>query len=567
MFGTVGRSRFATALVALMFVLTACQQPQAQQNTSGNTQRNDEGPSGSLNVGLVSLGTENWVPRMNNPDEAPIWQAMMDSAIGTSRQDGFSLDPKEGLVESWDLKINGDKIDFTMHLRKNIPFHKGNGTVTMNDFKFTLGQYIRDGSVNPGAGEKKKVLNGSIDNFEVIDDYTAVIHTTTESARAGIEEEFSMYSGSLYGIMPKAYFEKVGGEEGYAKAPIGTGPYQFVEFKPNEYIRFEAVPNHWRHTAAYKTLTFYKIPDPSTALAQLRSGQVDIIAVSPRQLNEIKNVKDIKVHRVEKTGEVFMVFGGMVQPTRPAYDPTLPWIQGDLLSPNAVKVREALTYAVDRKAIIDRLLLGEARQTGVPYLFDQPGTGWYNPAWKPVPYDPALAKKLLAEAGYPNGFSIKAEVFPLPYFPANSDVMEAIAGYWEAVGVKVEREMIEYRPTARQRLVDRTTAGYIYVYTQPQYYTPYRYLSGSCCFRTDSALNHWEITYVDKKTDEARLAYDQKKRDAIMKEIGDFIYQNYIGIPIGATNSLWATRTDKVGEWQIAPGQSTLRDLEYVQKP
>jgi ABC-type transport system substrate-binding protein len=226
-----------------------------------------------------------------------------------------------------------------------------------------------------------------------------------------------------------------------------------------------------------------------------------------------------------------------------------------------------MTIAVDQKAIIDKLLLGEARQVNVPYLLDVPGAPWYDPAWKPHDYNPTLAKQLLAEAGYPNGFSMKAFVYPLPYNPANGDVMEAVAGYWEAIGIKVERVVAEYRPTVRQTLTDRTTAGYAYSYTQPSYSDPYYYLSGSCCFRTDAVLNHWEITQIDQLTDQARLAYDDAKRNAIMKQVGDFIYNNYIGLPVAATTNLWAVRTDKIGNWPQAPGASTLKNLEYITHP
>jgi peptide/nickel transport system substrate-binding protein len=420
---------------------------------------------------------------------------------------------------------------------------------------------MRDGSLNGTSGDYKKMVNGDLNNIEVVDELTAVIHTNTSLSRAGFERQLT------FGVLPQAYFERIGGEDEFRKAPIGTGPFQFVEHRANEYFRAEALDTHWRRTAAYRTVTIYKIPDPNTALAQLQTGKVDIAGLAPIQLAEIKNNKEIRVERLVNSGEIFVIFGGMVQPTRPAYDPTSPWTSADLLTPNPTKVREALTIAVDQKAIVDKLLLGEAHPVNVPYHFDVPGAPWYNPAWKPREYNPTRAKQLLAEAGYPNGFSLKAYIYALPYNPSNGDVMEAVSGYWEAIGVKVERVVAEYRPTVRTRLTERTTAGYVYTYTNPGYPEPYTYLSSSCCFRTDAVLNHWEITKVDQLTDQTRLAYDENKRNALMKQVGDFIYENYIGIPIAATNSLWAVRADKVGKWGPTPGSSTLRNLEFVEKP
>lgn len=550
-----------TPFFVAMLLLASCS---PSQTAAPAPPAANQGPAGDLNVALVSLGTENWIPRLNNPDEQPVWELLQDPIIGTSRTDGFTPDLTQGLVDKWDLKLTGDKVDLMLHFRPNIPFHKGEGTVKATDFKFTIAQLIRDGSLTGAAGDMKKMINGDVSNIEIQDELTAIIHTTTALTRAGFQN--AMAIGNIQGVLPQAYFERVGGEDGYRKAPIGTGPFQFVEHKPGEYIKFQALDTHWRKVSTYKNVTLYKVPDPNTAQAQLQTGKVDIAGLSPRQLAEIKNNKDIRVDRVQNSGELFVIFGGMVQPTRPAYDPKSPWTGANLLDPGPTKVREALTIAVDQKTIIDKLLLGEARAVSVPYLLDVQGAPWYNPAWKPREYNPTRAKQLLAEAGYPNGFSIKAFIYPLPYNPSNGDVMEAVAGYWEAIGIKVERVPAEYRPTVRQQLTDRTTAGYMYSYTQPSYSDPYFYISGSCCFRTDAVLNHWEITQIDQLTDQARLAYDDAKRNAVMKQVGDFIYNNYIGLPIAATTNLWGVRTEKVGKWPQAPGASTLKNLEYITK-
>jgi ABC-type transport system substrate-binding protein len=184
----------------------------------------------------------------------------------------------------------------------------------------------------------------------------------------------------------------------------------------------------------------------------------------------------------------------------------------------------------------------------------------------PYEYNPEKAKQLLAEAGYPNGFETNTFNVPLAYYPANSDVMQVLAGYWRDIGITINETTVEYRPTLRTKLVDGTTDNLLYTYTQPLVYSPFIYFGSACCFTSGGVLYHLATEFMDDKwKNHANKEYDAVKQGAIMMEIGDYIYDNYIGIPIAATRTLIAVNIDTVGEWQPSPGRSFIHDVAYAE--
>ena len=522
------------------------------------------GPSGSLVSAQVTLGNESYIPRLTGPTETPITAALYDPAFGISRADGISLDAKNGVLENWGIVVTGDIIELTMNLRPNIPFHKGEGILTAEDFRFSYEQMIREGGLFASVGDMQRFVNNDINNMEVVDGLTVIMHSTKEWARAGMERAIM-----ARGILPQAYFERVGGEEEFKVAPIGTGPWQFQTHRPGEFIRFEAVEDHWLKESEFATLTLQKVPEPATQIAQLLAGQVDIVSLTPRQIKEVEGRSNIGLIRSLDAIETYIVYGGLVLPEKEVYDPTSPWTGPDLLGESPSLVREAMSISIDRQAIVDRLLFGEGRVAAVPYFFDNSEAPWYNPRWAVKPYDPAKAKQNMIDAGFEDGFTIKSFVFGMTEGGSlNGDIAEAIAGFWEDnIGVTVERIVTEYRPTVRTRLFDRTTAGFTWTFTQGTQTDVYDYFSGSCCFNSRMALGHWEIP----TTDELIWAAEREFADAAyrydnMRQVGDFIYDNHIGFGIARSNIIFAIRDDKISSWDFRPLTGTQQDFNYVKR-
>lgn len=522
------------------------------------------GPSGSLNSAQVTLGNESYIPRMMGPTETIIASLLWDPAFGISRTDGISIDTDNGLVQSYEITVSGDNVDLAMNIRPNIPFHNGEGIFTADDFRFSYEQMIREGGLFANVGNMQNFANNDINNMEVVNDTTVILHSTRDWAIASMERNIM-----AQGLLSQAHFERVGGEEQFKLDPTGTGPWQFLEHRVGEFYRVEAVLDHWLQEPDFEILTLLKVPEPATQIAQLLAGQVDIVSLTPRQIKEVEGKPNVGLIRSLDAVETYIVYGGLVLPEKEAYDPTLPWTGPDLLGESPSLVREAMSISIDRQAIVDRLLFGEGRVAAVPYFFDNAEAPWYNPRWTVKLYDPAKAKQNMIDAGFEDGFTIKSFVFGMTEGGSlNGDIQEAIAGFWEDnLGVTVERIVTEYRPTVRTRLFDRTTAGFTWTFTQGTATDVYNYFSGSCCFNSRMALGHWEIP----QTDELIWAAEDEFADAAyrydnMRQVGDFIYDNHIGFGIARSNIIFAIRDDKISGWDFRPLTGTQRDFNYVKR-
>ena len=195
---------------------------------------------------------------------------------------------------------------------------------------------------------------------------------------------YSSASGSGW-IVPKKYFEKVG-EEGFRKAPVGAGPYRFVSFTPGVEVVFEAFDGYWRKAPNVKRLVLRVIPDESTRLAALKRGEADMaFAISGELGKELQRTPGLTLKPTVIQSTHFVYFADQ-------WDPKSPW--------HDRRVRVAANLAMDRKGINEAVSLGYSKLTHsiIPSTFEF----YLQPPL--YPYDPAQAKKLLAEAGYPNGF-------------------------------------------------------------------------------------------------------------------------------------------------------------------
>jgi peptide/nickel transport system substrate-binding protein len=310
------------------------------------------------------------------------------------------------LAQSWTESPDGLVYEFK--LRPGLRFHNGDPCTT-DDVKFSFERY-------KGTGAKE--LQAKVKAVEVVDPLTVRFHL-----HAPWPEFMTFYGTTATAagiVVPKKYLEQVG-EDGFKKHPIGLGPYKFVSHTPGVEVVLEAYEGYWRKVPNVKRMVLKGVPEGATRLAMLKSGEADFVSAMQGALaEEVK--RDPRLTLVD---------------TR---HPSIFWLEfADQWDPKSVwadkRVRLAVNHALDRQAISEAACLGYCPPAGVivPRLMD------FALQTEPLPYDPRKAKRLLAEAGYPNGLDA-GELVPIPPF---FEVAESVVNYLNAVGIRVKMRTME----------------------------------------------------------------------------------------------------------------------------
>jgi peptide/nickel transport system substrate-binding protein len=308
------------------------------------------------------------------------------------------------LAESWTL--SADQRVWEFKLRENVRFHNGD-PFTAEDVKFSF--YRAKGA---------KILRDKVRDVEIAGPHRVRFHLHEPFP------DFLAFYGTLVSgagwITPKKHYEKVG-DDAYKKLPIGLGPYKFVSHMPGIELVMEAYEGYWRKMPSVKRLVFKSVPEATTRLAMLKNGEVDIAyLLEAPQAVELKRDPNF---RVAFSGGIGITALDFLE----QWDPKSPWSDR--------RVRLAANYAIDRRSLSEAETLGASKPTGslIPRTFE------FALPIEPYPHDPARAKQLLAEAGYPNGFDGGDFHVTPPYFARG----EAVMGYLAAVGIRHRMKQME----------------------------------------------------------------------------------------------------------------------------
>ena len=299
--------------------------------------------------------------------------------------------------------------------------------MTAHDVKFSLERTISPESFAGRAAG----LRQDIDRIEVKDDYTVRVYTNgtlpyfVEGLSRAVFQE-----GQL---MPKKYIETVGVEE-FRKKPIGSGPWKFVRMVPGDHIEYEAVDYpHWRGTPNFKRLTILLIPEESTRVAMVRTRRGGYGSVGPESLKEIKAAK-LRTVTVPGTMQAVYQFYGSYRPE----------VKGSPITD--VRVREALSLAINRQQLIDHVMDGQPYGPCPTPLFVIAPI-WTCHAGKAGPRRPCAmtpsAPKNCWPRLVPQWFTMTFWNTALPGTPFMIQIGEAVAGFWEKIGIKVDLKPVE----------------------------------------------------------------------------------------------------------------------------
>jgi peptide/nickel transport system substrate-binding protein len=439
-------------------------------------------PAGQMTWAIhFTIAPTFWEPAENNGITSFLFLYALHDALVKSMP-GNPQAPS--LAESWSASEDG--LTYEFRLRRGVTFHNGD-PLTAEDVKFSFDRYHGGGAVL--FKEKLKAI-------EIVDPYLLRIHLKEPWP------DFMTYLGtpatSIGWIVPKKYLEQVG-DDGFKRHPIGAGPYKFVSQKQGIELVLEAHEGYWRKTPHVKTLIMRSIPDDSTRLAMLKTGEADIAyAMMGASGEEVKRDARLKLAFSEGQGIFFIYFNEQGDPKSPWHD---------------LRVRQALNYAIDRRALSEQQTLGASPPTGniVPRAFE------FVLPIEAYPYNPQKAKQLLKEAGYPNGFDA-GEITSGPPYHA---LAEGVATYLQAVGIR-----IRVRPMERAALITALKEKRLTGLTSGGSGT-----LGNAATRLEPYVVSWgefaRISYpdIDELFKQQSAERDHQKREAMLHEIQRLMHE------------------------------------------
>ncbi|MCC6180087.1 MAG: hypothetical protein IT305_32635 [Chloroflexi bacterium] len=302
-----------------------------------------------------------------------------------------------------------DDTTFQMKLRPNVTFTNGE-PYNAEAAKFSIETMIK--------APAYVAFTGVIAGADIVDPLTINVKTKSPT----LLHLPALAMGSFQ--YPPKYFQDAGGPDGFAKKPIGTGPYSFAEWVKDSHVTLEANPQYWNGAPSIKTAVFRNIPEGAAKLAALEAGEVDLIIDVPLDA----------IERIERNNSLQM----FSRPSNRMFSLTMSTLTDTPLK--KAEVRRAMKYAVDVPALIRGLFKGRARQMdGQPLA---KGFFGYDPNRKPYAYDAEKAKQMLAEAGYPDGFEVTFK-YTSGRYAQDKEAGQAIASQLQKVGIRTKQEVLE----------------------------------------------------------------------------------------------------------------------------
>jgi peptide/nickel transport system substrate-binding protein len=421
-----------------------------------------------------------------------------------SRAPNGDLEP--GLAASWKESPDGRVVEFM--LRKGVKFHNGD-SLTAKDVEFS---FERARAKN----QTVKTRLRSVDRFEILDDFRFRIHFTAPDVT------FISGRGSVM-IVSKSYYDKIG-EEKAVRNPVGTGPYKFVNYVPGEFIDIERFDEYWGEKPSVKEARFVFVAEDATRLAKLKAREVDMITTCPYPV----------VSDIEKTPGLRIVKLATNHPT-----PSIVFANRNAKTPwHDKRVRMAMAYAINTDSIIKNVFHGVPNR----YPFLAPYELGYDPQLKPYPYEPQNARRLLAEAGYPNGFNLNLYWIMTGRFPFK-EAAEAIAAYFEAVGIRTKLVGEEpMKNLSRHRASKAPDAEYVGLFSHGRAggVDPTQFMD--LMFSSEGGFSVYSNPQFDRVIADAKAAVDSRQRAGLIKRAVTLLHDDVASIPLCNAVIVYATQ-------------------------
>jgi peptide/nickel transport system substrate-binding protein len=472
---------------------------------------------GELRVALPWT-PENLDPTMNlSSIRAKVGVSMFDSLVGRDAEN--RIVPQ--LAESWKAL---DDLTLQLRLRRGVVFHDG------EPFNAEAVRFTFDRVLDPNQKSPNRANIGEVARVDVVDDYT--VNLVLRQPYAPLLNrlvDFPM-------VPPKYTAEK--GNQGLALRPVGTGPFRFVELVKDDRLVVEAFDRHWRGAPRVRRIVYKPIPEPFTRAAALRNHEVDLIDTLPPNLaSELERVGGIRVQRVPST---WIIYLGLNAFRKPLSD---------------VRVRQALNYATDVEALVKSVLDGNGRRMDSPFT---PQMFGFDPSVKGYQPDAVRARRLLAEAGYPDGLEITLEA-PAGRYQGDKEIAEALGGQWQKAGFRPRVQVAEWGAYFKRYLGKQFQDAYLLGLGGPMQ-------DGDELYNLVSSKGrglYYKNEKIDALFDAGRSTMDPARRKKIYADLARAMVEDATWVFLMQQVDIYATRdrvtwTPRADQWLLLH-EATLR--------
>ncbi len=456
---------------------------------------------GSVTVAIVA-DPPGWDPSASTSQEIPrvVYHNVFEGLVR------FDADGEIVPALATDWQVSDDGLQWTFTLRSGVMFHDGSA-FTVDD---VIAKFER--AMDPDSGHTNPGYYAAIESVESAMDGTAVVFTLERPSRS-----------LLYNLArPDSIIYPAGTHETQRTQPIGTGPFRFARYVEGSEVRLERFEDYHQDGLPYLDEVVYRIiSDPNTRFAALQAGDIDIAALAPEQYQLAVANPDLEATVGTATAEITMALNNEREPL------------------SDVRVRQAITHAIDKDAIVQGAMFGLGTVIGSHMT---PAEAYYVDLTDTYPYDPERARELLAEAGYPDGFTVDFEL-PEPYANERRSG-EVVAQYLRDVGIDVNLSVVEWGTWIERIFLggdyDMTIIGHseprdINVYGNPGYY--YRY----------------DNPRVRELLEEAETAPTAEAETAAYQEIARIIAEDAVNVWLFSAPFIVGTQNDVHGFWVNQP--------------
>jgi peptide/nickel transport system substrate-binding protein len=432
-----------------------------------------------------------------------------------------------GLAKSW--KVIDDKT-WQFDLRDDVKWQDGT-PLTADDFVFSF-ERVRNvpGSVAAYTGAVR-----TVESVSAKDAHTLIIKTRSPNANLVPDID------SIYIVSRHVGEHATSADYNSGKAMVGTGPYKFVSFVPGDRTIFERNNSYWGEKPLWDKVDYRFIANAANRTAALLAGDVDVIdKVSPTDIARLRQDSKVSVYAYQGLRAL------LIQPSfRKGPNEFIRDNAGKTLPENPlrdVRVRKALSLAINRQAIDERIMQGTVTEAN---QWMPANTFGYNPEIKNIPYDPKEAKALLAQAGFPDGFQLTVHV-PGDRYPQAPEAMQAVAQFWTRIGVKVQLEVLPWAVYAGKANKNELAISVIAWGngTGEAAYALTNILTTVDGSKGQGASNwgHYSNPLVDQALLASTAEFDEGKRRKILQDAVKVVSDDVGIIPLFHYQNIWAAR-------------------------